>query len=55
MDTKYIIQQLRKRAAWEKESRDAAVERGDVTVAAWHNGRREALLQTADEIEMEIF
>lgn len=55
MDTKYIIQQLRKRAAWEKESRVAAEKQGDVAVAAWHDGREKALLQAAEEIEMGIF
>lgn len=55
MDKEYIIQQLRKRASWEKDDRVAAEKRGDVAVAAWHDGREKALAQVADEIEKGVF
>lgn len=55
MDTKYIIKQLRKRAAWEKDAKEAAEKRGDTVESAWHDGQVEALLKVASEIEKGIF
>lgn len=61
MDEKYLVKELRKRAAWERESigkiradkrMDSRNMKHEIT---WRQGRISALEQVADEIEKGVF